>query len=53
MDEAGEPESKKSQALIEHLKSDDRVQATLIPTLNTHKCTTSEIVDGFVMAIKK
>ena len=48
--EDGDP---KGRALIEHVSKDDRVDATLIPTMNTHKATLSEIVDGFLMAIVK
>ena len=48
--EEGDP---RGWALIDHVSKDDRVQATLIPTLNTHKSTLSEIADGFLMAIVK
>jgi predicted O-methyltransferase YrrM len=40
-------------SLIEHVKSDSRVDATLIPTLSTHKVAVEEMVDGFVLAIVK
>lgn len=40
-------------SLIEHIKGDGRVDATLIPTLSTHKVTVEEMVDGFVLAIVK
>jgi predicted O-methyltransferase YrrM len=39
--------------LIDHVKGDDRVQATIMPTLAPYKSTLSAVVDGFVMAIKK
>ncbi|KAF2487532.1 S-adenosyl-L-methionine-dependent methyltransferase [Neohortaea acidophila] len=38
-------------ALIEHVKADKRVTATLIPTLNTHKKELLEVVDGFLFAV--
>ena len=41
------------RALIEYVSRDKRVDATLIPTLNTQKSTSSEIADGFLMAIVK
>jgi predicted O-methyltransferase YrrM len=44
---------KSGWALIEHVKANEKVDATLIPTLSTHKTNTAEIVDGFVLAIKK
>jgi predicted O-methyltransferase YrrM len=47
------PEDKADWSLIEHLQNDDRVVATLIPTLATHKVKTDELVDGFVLAIVK
>ena len=40
-------------ALIERVQSDERVEATLIPTLSTHKAADDELVDGFIMAIVK
>lgn len=40
-------------ALIDSVKNDTRVDATLIPTLNTPKTELSEICDGFVLAIVK
>jgi len=43
----------KAWALIEQLKGDERVEATLMPTLAPYKTTLSSVVDGFVMAIKK
>lgn len=39
--------------LVDFVSKDDRVQATLMPVLNTYKSTLSELVDGFVMAIVK
>lgn len=42
-----------ARALIDHVSKDDRVDATLIPTLNTQKASLSEIADGFLMAIVK
>jgi hypothetical protein len=39
--------------MIKHLEKDERVDATLIPTLATHKVKTDELVDGFVLAIVK
>ena len=39
--------------LLEAVKKDDRVSATLIPTLQTHKTDLREVVDGYVMAIVK
>ena len=48
--EVGDP---RAWSLIEHVKKDDRVETTLIPTVNTHKKELTEAVDGFVMAIKK
>lgn len=40
-------------ALIEHVKANQQVNATLIPTLSTHKAADIELVDGFVVAIVK
>ena len=40
-----------ARALIDHVSKDERVEATLIPTFNTHKSTLSDIADGFLMAI--
>ena len=40
-------------ALIDHVSKDDRVDATLIPWLGTHKSRLDELVDGFVLAIVK
>lgn len=40
-------------ALIDHVKGDSRVDATLIPTVNTQKTTLSEVMDGFLLAIVK
>ncbi|KAK3679707.1 hypothetical protein LTR78_000083 [Recurvomyces mirabilis] len=37
-------------SLIEHVKGDDRVEATVIPTLSTHKVKFEEMVDGFLLA---
>lgn len=48
--EEGDP---RGWALIEHVKADQRVEATMIPTLSTHKVEVSELVDGFVLAIVK
>jgi predicted O-methyltransferase YrrM len=48
-----EPDDPTRKALVEHVQKDDRVEATLIPWLNTRKTTLSEAVDGFVMAIVK
>lgn len=39
--------------LIEYVSKDDRVQSTLMPTLNTYRTTLSELADGFLMAIVK
>lgn len=39
--------------LIEYVSKDDRVQATLMPTLNTYRTTLGELADGFLMAIVK
>ncbi|KAK5169797.1 uncharacterized protein LTR77_005775 [Saxophila tyrrhenica] len=41
------------KALVDYVSKDERVQATLIPMLNTYKRTLSELADGFVMAIVK
>ena len=40
-------------SLIEHLKGDLRVDATVIPVLSTHKVKIDEMVDGFVLAVVK
>ncbi|TKA58153.1 hypothetical protein B0A55_11896 [Friedmanniomyces simplex] len=40
-------------SLIEHVKGDERVRATLIPTLSTHKVDVSALVDGYVLAVVK
>ncbi|KAF2159049.1 hypothetical protein M409DRAFT_61125 [Zasmidium cellare ATCC 36951] len=45
--------SDKGRALIDHVRQDDRVEATLIPTLSTHKVKTSELVDGYLLAVVK
>ena len=41
------------EALIEHVSKDDKVDATLIPWLGTHKSKIDELVDGFILAIVK
>lgn len=48
--EEGDP---RGWALIDHVSKDKRVDASLIPTLNTQKKTLSEVADGFVIAIVK
>lgn len=48
-----ESEGDGGRELIEYVRGDNRVQATLIPMLNTYKATMSELADGFVMAIVK
>ncbi|KAK4953799.1 hypothetical protein LTR10_008403 [Elasticomyces elasticus] len=40
-------------SLIEHVKNDGRVSATLMPTLSTHKVDVSALVDGFLLAVVK
>lgn len=45
--EEGDP---RGWALIDHVKADERVEATMIPTLSTHKVEMDELVDGFVLA---
>ncbi|KAK4895702.1 hypothetical protein LTR27_006183 [Elasticomyces elasticus] len=40
-------------SLIEHVKNDERVTATLMPTLSTHKMDVSALVDGFLLAAVK
>ena len=45
--------STKGRALIDHVKTDDRVMASLVPTLSTHKVAAEELVDGYLLAIKK
>ncbi|KAK4500509.1 hypothetical protein PRZ48_008698 [Zasmidium cellare] len=45
--------SEKGRALIDHVRQDERVEATLIPTLSTHKVKTSELVDGYLLAVVK
>lgn len=40
-------------ALVEHIKADERVDATIIPTFSTHKEAIDELVDGFVLAMVK
>ncbi|KAK3627862.1 hypothetical protein LTR56_018978 [Elasticomyces elasticus] len=40
-------------SLIEHVKEDERVSATLMPTLSTHKVDVSALVDGFLLAVVK
>ncbi|KAK5683116.1 hypothetical protein LTS10_004647 [Elasticomyces elasticus] len=40
-------------SLIEHVKNDERVSATLMPTLSTHKVDVSALVDGFLLAVVK
>lgn len=46
--EEGDPTA---MALVEAVAKDTRVQASLIPTLNTHKETLVGIADGFLMAV--
>jgi predicted O-methyltransferase YrrM len=48
--EEGDP---RGWALIEHVSQDERVDASLIPTLNTQRTTLSELADGFLIAIVK
>lgn len=48
--EDGDP---RGWALIDHVSKDDRVEASLIPTLNTQRTTLTELADGFVIAIVK
>ena len=43
----GDPEAR---ALIEQIKSDERVEATLIPTLSNYDTNTRALVDGIVIA---
>lgn len=43
----GDPEAR---ALIEQIKSDERVEATLIPTLSNYDTDTRALVDGIVIA---
>lgn len=45
--------SEKGRALVDHVRQDKRVEATLIPTLSTHKTNTMELVDGYLLAIVK
>lgn len=45
--------SAKGRALVDHVRKDERVEATLIPTLSTHKANVMELVDGYLMAIVK
>jgi predicted O-methyltransferase YrrM len=46
--EEGDP---RGWALIDYVSKDKRVNASLIPTLNTQKSTLSELADGFLIAI--
>jgi len=48
-----ESEEGEGRELVEYVSKDERVQATIIPMLNTYKTTVSELADGFVMAIVK
>lgn len=52
-DNAAEGTPERGMALIEHLQKDKRVEASLMPTLNTHHTTLDAVVDGFVIAIVK
>lgn len=45
--------SEKGRALLDAVRKDERVEATLIPTLSTHKTNVMEMVDGYLMAIVK
>lgn len=45
--------SEKGRALVDHVKQDARVEATLIPTLSTHKTNAMELVDGYLLAVVK
>lgn len=49
----GEHGDPRGWALVEHVKADERVEATMIPTLSTHKVALDELVDGFVLAVVK
>jgi len=40
-------------ALVDYVSEDGRVEASLIPTLNTDKKSLSAIADGFLMAVVK
>lgn len=51
--EAESDGSTKGRALVEHVAKDKRVQASLIPTLNTHKTEPTQMIDGYLIAIKK
>ncbi|KAF7196029.1 O-methyltransferase imqG [Pseudocercospora fuligena] len=49
----GEDDESKGRALIDSVKNDDRVLPALVPTLSTHKVAADELVDGYLLAIKK
>ncbi|KAK5107140.1 hypothetical protein LTR62_001698 [Meristemomyces frigidus] len=38
-------------SLVDFVKGDGRVRATVIPTLSTHKVRVEEMVDGFLLAV--
>ncbi|KAK3075117.1 hypothetical protein LTR53_001871 [Teratosphaeriaceae sp. CCFEE 6253] len=40
-------------SLIEKVQADDRVSATVMPTLSTHKVEISALVDGYLLAVVK
>lgn len=42
-----------SESLVTKVGKDDRVQATLVSTVSSHKQVASEMVDGFLLAIVK
>lgn len=43
----------KGMALIEYVKDEPKVEASLIPTVSTHKKLLSNMVDGFLLALVK
>lgn len=49
----GYPEGEESEAILTKIGKDDRVKATLLPTVASHKMLDTPVLNGFVMAVVK